>query len=209
MTEEPKVGDKIVVSDSKKIDKSLPVSNTEETNEIDEKLLETEDIDVDYAPTKVEEDNIPEEEIGGVNTEVKPKVETNVVTEPREVPKEVPVPPKKKKVIKEYKKQSNEKLKESNVGLKLVSESTMVLFKVLFIILIVILLVGMIWGNAIKSKLLDKPTYPVIHNNIEIPNISVVDADVTENTYIINNQNNFTIINNCTLPDINIEINSS
>jgi len=163
---------------------------------------------------RLEKNNIPEKEIGGVNAEVKPKVETKVVKEPREVPKESPVPPiypeqprninrnqVKKEIIKDY----NNKPEVKANGVKLISKKTYNILLIALISIFVLFAINMVWENVGFAK---KDFSDSINVN-PVNNVNVTDADTIENEYNINNYYNQTIINNITMPDIIVEVNST
>jgi len=143
--------------------------------------------------------NTPQEEIKVIE-------EPKYIEEPKEIPKEDPIPPvTKREIIKEF----NNKPETKQYDAKLIPNSKMLGIWIFMGLLILILLIGMIWGNTLKSKFLDKDFSPIINNNIAQPNVSFTDAGTTENTYTINNYNNFTILNNVTVPNIIVEVNST
>ena len=147
---------------------------------------------------RLEKNNIPEKEIGGVNAEVKPKVETKVVTEPREIPKEDPVPSiPKKEIIKEYNKKPEVKAN----GVKLISKKTYNILIIALISIFVLFAINMVWENSLINKIANKDFSDNINVN-PVNNVNVTDADTIENTYeneyTINNYNNITVLNNIT-----------
>ena len=108
-----------------------------------------------------------------------------------EIPKENPYSPSKK--IKEYQEKNNEKLK--GTGLKIVNEKIYTFLWVSLVVLVVLFSISMIWGNALKSKFLDKDFSTNVVTNVLPANVTnqVNVEDKDTNNYEINNYYNQTL----------------